>query len=308
MVADGAAWAQAYPTKALKVIVPFTPGSATDVIARAVSDRLGANLGQPIVVENRAGASGTIGAAVVAKSEPDGYTILVQSSSHTVTPTTYPYLPYDTARDLAGITPLAIQPNVLIIAPSKNIKSVQELVAAAKAKPGSINYASAGAGSATHLNAERFRIGAGIEGVHVPFKGTPEAMTEVMTGRVDYYFCPVVSALQHIKDGKLLGLAVGSPRRSAALPDLPTTVEAGVPNSDYLFWIGMLVPAKTPRDIVAKLHQEVQKAIASADVKERFAKLGAEAFPMTPEQFDKYIRDEIASNAALIKAAGIKVN
>jgi tripartite-type tricarboxylate transporter receptor subunit TctC len=297
------AWGQAWPAKPVRVIVPFTAGSATDVVARTVTERLSTQLGQPFVIENRPGAGGTIGAALVAKAEPDGYTILVQSSSHTVTPTTYPNLAYDTARDLAGITPLAVVPNVLVIAPSKGIRSVKELVAAARAKPGTFNYASAGAGSATQLNAERFRLGAGFEGVHIPFKGTPEALTEVITGRVDFYFCPVVSVLSYLKDGRLLGLAVGSSTRSSVLPDVPTTLEAGVPNSDYNFWVGMLVPSKTPRDIVRRLHQETIAALQSPEVRERFLKLGAEQQQMTPEQFDAAIRDEIVSNAALVKAA-----
>ena len=307
-LAPGAASAQAWPSKPIRIIVPFTPGSGTDIIARAISDRLSANLGQPVLVENRVGAGGTIGAGVVAKSDPDGYTVLVQSSSHTVNPFTFQSLPYDTQKDFSGVTFLAVLPNVLIISPAKGIKSVQELVAAAKAKPGTINYASAGSGSATHLNAEKFRLNAGFEGVHIPFKGSPEAVTEVMTGRVDYYFSPVVSALPQIKEGKVLALAVGSPTRSSILPDVPTTVEAGVPNSEYTFWVGMLVPAKTPRDVVKKLYEETQKAIASPEVKERFAKLGAEAMPMTPDQFDAYIREEMVVNEKLIKAAGIKAN
>jgi tripartite-type tricarboxylate transporter receptor subunit TctC len=304
----GFAHAQTWPTKPIRIIVPFTPGSGTDIVARAMSDRLSQNLGQPVLVENRPGAGGTIGAGVVAKADPDGYTVMVQSSSHTVNPFTFQSLPYDTLRDFAAVTPLASLPNVLIIAPSKNIKSVQELVAAAKAKPGSINYASAGAGSATHLNAEKFRIGAGIDAVHIPFKGSPEAITEVVTGRVDYYFAPVVSAMSQIQDGRVLALAVGSPKRASALPNVPTTVEAGVPNSEYNFWVGMLVPAKTPPDIVKRLAEETQKALASPEVRERLTKLGAEAMPMTPEQFDAYIRDEMASNEKLIKAAGIKAN
>ena len=302
------AGAQSWPVKPIRLIVPFTGGSGTDIVARTVSERLGANLGQPLVIENRPGAGGTIGAALVAKAEPDGYTVLVQSSSHTVTPTTYPTLPYDTVRDLAGVTPVASLPNVLIISPTKGIRSVAELVAAAKAKPGSLNYASAGSGSATHLNVERFRLGAGFEGVHIPFKGTPEAVTEVITGRVDVYFCPVVSALPYLKDGKVLGLAVGSSKRSSVLPDLPTTVEAGIANSDYNFWVGMLVPAKTPRDIINRLHAETVKALNAPDVKDRLAKLGAEPMIMSPGEFDKYIRDEIASNAVLIKAAKIETN
>ncbi len=298
--------AQNWPVKAIRVIVPFTAGSATDVVARTVTERLSLNLGRAIVVENRPGAGGTIGAAIVAKADPDGYTVLVQSASHTVTPTTYPSLPYDTERDLAGVTPLAMQPNVLVVAPSKGYTSVRGLVTIAQAHPGTINYASAGMGSATHLNAERFRLAAHIDAQHVPFKGTPEALTEVLTGRVDYYFCPVVSTLSYIHDGKLLALAVGSAKRSAVLPDIPTTVEAGVPNSAYNFWVGMFVPGKTPRAIVARLHDEVIRAIDSEDVRQRFARLGAEPFPLSPEQFDDYVHAEIVANAELIKAAHIK--
>ncbi len=305
---QSAAFAQAWPAKPIKVIVPFTGGSGTDIMARTVGERLAVQLGQPVLVENRPGAGGTIGMGLVAKAEPDGYTVLVHSSSYTVTPSTYSNLPFDTLRDLAGVTPLAFLPNVLVIAPSKGLRSVRELVAAAKAKPGSINYASAGLGSATHLNAERFRLGAAIEGVHIPFKGTPEALTEVITGRVDYYFCPVNAVLSHLKDGKLLALAVGSSRRSSALPEIPTTVEAGVPNSDYNFWVGMFVPGKTPRDIVNKLHQETIRALQSTEARERLAKLGAETWTMAPEQFDKHIREEIGSNATLVKAAGVKAN
>ena len=302
------AQAQTWPTKSLRVVVPFTAASATDVTARIVVERLSSQLGHTFVVENRPGAGGTIGVGVVAKAEPDGYSILVHSSSFTVTPSTYPDTPYNTLRDFAGITPLANLPNVLVIAPSRGIRSVKELVAAAKAKPGTLTYASAGAGSATQLNAERFRLGAGFEALHVPFKGTPEALTDILTGRVDYYFCPVISVLQFIKDGKLLALAAGSTKRSSALPDVQTTLEAGIPNSDYNFWVGMMVPAKTPRDIVTKLYQNTRNALQSPELKERMAKIGAEPMLMTPQEFDAYIKKEIGTNAALVKAAGIKVN
>lgn len=304
--AQPAAWAQSWPVKSVRIVVPFTPGSGTDIMARIVSEKLATQLGQPVVVENRPGAGGTIGAGLVAKAEPDGYTILVHSSSYTVTPSTYKDLPYDTLRDLTGVAPLGLLPNVLVIAPSKGIRSVKELVAAAKAKPGSMNSASVGIGSATHLNAERFRLGAGIEVVNVPFKGTPEALTEVITGRVDYYFCPVNAVLPFLKDGKVLALAVGSTKRSLALPDLPTTLEAGVANSDYNFWVGMFAPAKTPRDTVNRLYQETVKALNLPDVREKLERLGSEPMDYNPEQFNAYLRDEIASNAALVKAAGIK--
>jgi len=303
-----AASAQSWPAKAVHVVVPFTPGSATDIMARTVADKLSMNLGQTFVVENRPGAGGTIGGALVARSDPDGYMLLVHSSSYTVTPSTYKDLSYDTLRDLTGITPLGLLPNVLVIAPSKGIRSVKELVAAAKAKPGAMNAASIGVGSATHLNAERFRLGAGIEAVNIPFKGTPEALTEVMTGRVDYYFCPVNAVLPLLKDGKLLALAVGSTKRSIALPDLPTTLEQGVPNSDYNFWVGMFAPSKTPRDTINRLYREVVRALQSPDVREKLARLGAEPMDYNPEQFNAYIREEIVANAALVKAAGIKAN
>ena len=299
---------ETWPTKPLRIVVPFTAASATDITARLVAERLARQFGQNLVVENRPGAGGTIGIAVVARAEPDGYTILVHSSSYTVTPTTYPNAPYDTLRDLSGITPLANLPNVLVISPAKGIRSVKELVATAKAKPGTLNYASAGAGSATQLNAERFRLGAGFTATHVPFKGTPEALTEVLSGRVDIYFCPVIAVLPFIKEGKLLALAAGSTKRSSALPDVPTTLEAGIPNSDYNFWVGMFVPNKTPRAIKDKLYENTLRALTTPDTKERMDKLGAEPMVMTRAEFDAYIRNEIAINAALVKAAGVTVN
>jgi tripartite-type tricarboxylate transporter receptor subunit TctC len=299
--------AQTWPTKPIRIIVPFTPGSGTDIIARTVSEKLSPQLGQPIVIENRPGAGGTIGGAIVAKSEPDGYTLFVHSSSYTVTPSTYKDLPYDTLRDLTGVVPLGLLPNVLVMAPSKGIRSVKELVAAAKAKPGVLNSASVGVGSATHLNAERFRLGAGIDTVNIPFKGSPEALTEIVTGRVDFYFCPVNAVLPLLKDGKLVALAVGSSKRSLALPQLPTTLEAGVPNSDYNFWVGMFAPAKTPKETINRLYQETAKALHSEQVREKMSRLGAEPMDYNPEQFNTYIRGEIAANAALVKAAGIKI-
>src|SRR5215467_5763792 len=304
---SNAALAQSWPSKPIRVIVPFTPGSATDIMARTVTQRLSEQLGQPFVVENRPGAGGTLGVGAVAKADPDGHAILVHSSSYTITPTTYPNTAYDTVRDLVGITPLALLPQVLVISPAKTIGTVEDLVRAAKAKPGAMNYASAGVGTATQLNAERFRLGAGIEVVHVPFKGTPEALTEIIAGRVDYYFCPVNAVLPMIAEKTLLALAMGSTKRSAALPDLVTTLEAGVANSDYNFWVGMFVPSKTPREIVAKLHQEIAKALENKEVRDSMAKLGAEKMLMRPDEFDSYIRNEITTNAALVKAAGIPI-
>lgn len=302
-----AAHAQAgYPNKPIRVIVPFAAGSTTDIIARAISDKMSASLGQQLIVDNRGGASGTIGQAAVANAEPDGYTIMVHSSSHTVSPSTFAKLPFDTVTGFAGVTPISTTPNVLVIAPSKGIKTVQELLAKAKAAPGSMNFASAGQGSATHLNAEKFKMAAGIQATNIPFKGSAEAVNEVLAGRVDYYFSPIAPVIGQIKGGQLVPLAVGSPRRATALPDVPTTAEAGVPGSEFNFWIGMMVPAKTPRDIVNRLNAEVLKALALPEVKERFVQLGADAWTSTPEQFDAYIKAEITSNAALVKAAGLQ--
>jgi len=303
--AFGASAESIYPAKPIRVIVPFAAGSTTDIIARAITDKMSTSMGQPVVIDNRGGASGTIGQQAVATAAPDGYTIMIHSSSHTVSPSTFAKLPFDTVHDFAGITPISTLPNALVISPSKNIKTLKELVAAAKAKPGTINFASAGQGSATHLNAEKFKLAAKIDATNIPFKGSADAVTEVLAGRVDYYFSPIAPVIGQIREGQLLALAVGSPKRAAALPDVPTTAEAGVPGSEFNFWIGMMAPAKTPRDIVNRLHDEVVKALATPEVKERFAKLGADAWTLKPEQFDAYIKDEIATNATLVKAAGL---
>ncbi len=303
---SGAAWAQTYPNKPVRVIVPFTAGSTTDIIARAISDKLSASLGQTVIVDNRAGAGGTVGAAAVAAAPADGYTVLIHSSSHTVSPSTFSKLPFDTLKDFAGVTPIAQLPNVLVTSPKNPAHSLGELLAYARANPGRLNYASAGSGSATHLNAEKFKMQGKFFAVHIPYRGSPEAVNDVMAGRVDYYFSPVAPVLAQIKEGQLRALAVGSAKRSGALPDIPTTAEAGVPGSEFNFWIGMMVPGKTPRDIVNRLQVEVEKALASPDVKERFTRLGAEAWSMKPEQFDAYLKDEIDSNAKLVKNAGLQ--
>ena len=294
-----------YPSKPIRVVVPFAPGSTTDIIARAITDKMAASMGQQLVVENKAGASGTIGQAQVAAAAPDGHTIMIHSSSHTVSPSTFAKLPFDTLTAFAGVTPISATPNVLVISPAKGIRSVQDLVAAARSRPGGLNFASAGQGSATHLNAEKFKLAAGISATNIPFKGSAEAVTEVVAGRVDYYFSPIAPVIGQIRAGTLVPLAVGSSRRASALPDVPTTAEAGVPGSEFNFWIGMMVPAKTPREIVNRLHAEVLKALALPEVKERFQQLGADPWTMTPEQFDAYIRAEIASNGPLVKAAGL---
>lgn len=293
--------------QAIKFVVPFTAGSGTDVVARLLGERLAPALGTTIVVDNRAGAGGTLGAAVVAKSPADGYTLLVHSAGHLVNPAIYTSLPYDTLKDFAGITALASLPNVLVTPPGR-FKDLHDLVEQAKSKPGTLNYGSAGNGSATHMNAEVFRFAAGLQAQHVPFKGTPEALNETMAGRIDWFFAPMVSALSLVQSGKLKALAVGTARRSDVLPQVPTTVEAGVPGSEYLFWVGLFAPARTPAAIVERLHDEVAKIMSSPDMKERLDKLGAEPFLMSPTVFDKFIVDETAKSQQIVRAAGIKAN
>lgn len=306
-LAAGLAQAQgAYPNKPIRFIVPFTAGSGTDVIARTVGDTMARGLGQPIVIENKPGAGGTIAAAQVAKGEADGYTVLIHSSSHAVNPAIYPSLPFDTVKDLTGVTPLAALPNVMVVSPERGWKSVADVLAAARARPGQLNYASAGIGSATHLNAEKFKLQAGFDAVHVPFKGTPEAVSDVIGGRSDWYFAPLSAALPLIKDGKLQALAVSTPQRTAALPQVPTTLEAGVPGSDYIFWVAMIVPAATPAAVVRRLNEEAHKALANPEVKERLTRLGAEPLPMAPDAFNAFIRTEMESAARVAKAANLK--
>jgi len=304
-----AAAAQSWPTaQPIKAIITFSAGSASDVIARAVFDQVSAQIGQTIVVENRVGAGGTLGANVVAKAPPDGYTLLVHTSSHTVTAATFAQLPYDTAKDFAAVIPLANLPNVLIVAKAKGYQSARELVEAAKAKPGSFNYASAGAGTASHFNAERFKLAAKFDAQHVPFKGAPEALREIVAGRVDFYFVPLLPAKGLIEEGQLAALAVSSSRRATALPDVLTTVEAGFPNSEFNFWVGVLMASKTPAPIVERLHNEIKAALANPAVKERLTRLGADPMPLTSREFDALIQKEIISNIDLVKAANIKVN
>lgn len=304
----GGASAQDWPSKQpIRLITPFPPGSAIDTIARPIFERVGRQIGQSFVFEAKPGAGGTLGMAAAAKAEPDGYTLLVNSSVQSIVPSTHTKLPFDTVRDFAGVIPLAQFPNVLVV-PMSRAKTVQELITTAKAKPGDLTYGSGGVGAATHLNAERFRLSAGFEAVHVPFKGAPEALREVLGDRIDFYFAPLSSAVPLIQSHRIRGVAVSGLARSAALPDIPTTLEAGYPNSDYVFWIGVLAPSATPPASVARLHDEIAKAIREPEVQQHLTKLGAEPMPKTPTEFDAYIRAEIASNGAVVKAAGIKPN
>jgi tripartite-type tricarboxylate transporter receptor subunit TctC len=299
--------AQAWPSRTIRVIAPFSAGSTVDVVGRLLLEPLSQQLGQTLVLENRVGAGGMTGATLVARAEPDGYTLLINSSAHSAIPAIYPNVAYDATRDFAAVSSLGSSPNVTVVSPAKGFKTLKDLVAAAKSKPGGLTYATAGVGSATHLSTERFRVAAGFEAVHVPFKGMPEALTEVMTGRVDFSCSSIAPAVPLIRDGKLIALAVTTPKRSPALPDVPTSIEAGYPNSDYTFWLGMFLPAKTPREIVDRLHREVQKALQASAMEKRLAQTGIDPMPITPQAFDALIKKEVAENIALVKAAGIKV-
>jgi tripartite-type tricarboxylate transporter receptor subunit TctC len=301
-----AAQAQTWPEKPVHIIVAFTPGSATDVMGRAISNELSAKLGQPVIVENKPGAGGTIAATLVAKAPADGYTLLLNSSGHTVSPWIYDKLGYDTAKDLSGVSLIGRQPNIMVISPDKPWKSVNDLVKQAKEQPGKLSFASAGVGSATHINGEKFKAAAGIDILHVPYKGTPEALNDVMGGRVEYFFSPIVSALSLIRDKRVVALANGSPKRSSLLPDVPTTEEAGYKNSGYDYWAGVFAPAGTPPAVLDKLNKAMVEVLAMPEVKERLSKVGADPAPTSPKELDALVVRELAEYRELVKAAGIK--
>jgi tripartite-type tricarboxylate transporter receptor subunit TctC len=301
-----AATAQSFPSKPMRIIVPFTPGSATDTMARPVAEKLAASLGQQVVVENRPGAGGSIGIAALSKSPADGYTLAVVSTGHVVNPVLYANLPYDTLRDFNGVSPLATLPSVLVVSPALGVRNVQDLVAMAKSRPGQLNYATAGVGSGAHISAEKFRMAVGIDAVHVPLKGSPESLTETMGGRTHFTWTPISTAVGQIRGGQLLALAVSTPRRSPAFPDVPTIAEAGFQRGEFNFWVGMLAPAGTPGEVVQRLNREIQRALQSPDMSERLAKLGAEPMSMSPEQFDSFIKEEYQVLGEVMRASGVK--
>jgi len=301
--ANGSSQADEWPSRSIRAVIPLSAGSAADVVPRIIFEQMSAQLGQSIVVENKPGASGSIAARFVASADADGYTLLAHSTAHVISPSTVANLSYDPIKDFSAVAPLGNLPLVLVIAPSQGIKTVQELVALGKTRP--ITFGSIGTGSPIHLAMERFRLSAGFQEQAIPFKGAPEALLEVMTGRVDVYYSPVTAALPFIREGKLLALAVSSPTRSPTLPDVPTTLESGYPNSDYRFWIGVFVPVKTPGDVVSKINAEIQKAVQMPGVADKLTKLGVQPMAMSTEQFDKFVKDELRINAELAKAAGL---
>jgi tripartite-type tricarboxylate transporter receptor subunit TctC len=298
--------AQQYPTRPVKMIVPFSPGSGVDVPARIAAEKLSQALGQSFVVENRTGAGGTIASAFVASAAPDGYTLLVNSSAHTLYPSLYNSLSFDPAKDLVPVVTIAEVPLLMVVSPEKGWRSLKDLVAYAKANPGALTYGSAGVATTTHVSFERLRASAQFTGVHVPFKGTPEAITEVIAGRIDVTYTTVFAATPGIRSNKLVPIALAGRKHSALLPDVPTSVEAGFPDSDYTVWVGILAPAQTPRPIMARLSDEMMKALATAETGERIAKAGLEPLALPIEQFQAATRAEFASNQVLVKAAGIK--
>src|ERR1700742_3861516 len=268
-----AAHADDWPTHVIKATIPFGAGSATDVVPRLVFDRLAAELGQPIVVENRPGAGGTLGTALVVKADPDGYTVLAHSSALTIAPAIFPDLSFDASRDLKGVLMIGSSPNVMIVSPQRPWKTVQDFIVDAKAKPGSASFGSVGVGSAVHISAEKFRLAAGIEATHVPYRGGAEVIADVIAGRIDFYFCPLATALPLIHDGRVRALLVSTATRVADLPDVPTPREAGLENAESVTWLGVFMPAKTPRDIVEKFHAAGAKLLAEPEMQERLRKL-----------------------------------
>ncbi len=303
--AAGLALAQTFPSKTIRLVSGVSPGSASDTMARILADKLAASLGQPVIVENRLGAGGLIAAQQVARAEPDGHMISIYTSAYTIAPLLTPGV--ITPDELTPVAAIAVVPTTLVVRPG-TFRTLDELVAAAKAKPGSLIATSAGVGSSTHMNLERFRIASGIKVLHVPMKGAPDALTEVLGGRADMYFALTFQVANYVKEGKLVALGMGSAKRSALLPDVPTTVEAGYPNSDYNFWVGALVSSRTPKDIVERLHKEITAAVNLPEVRAQFLKLGADPLTMTQAEFEKMIRDEFEANARLVKEANLKAN
>lgn len=302
----GMAQADSWPSRLIKATIPFGAGSAADVVPRLVFDRLSAELGQAIVVENRPGAGGTIGTAAIAKADADGYNILAQSSALSISPAIYPKLPFDITKDLSSALMIGVSANVMIVPVSRPWKTVQDFIADARARPGGIAFGSVGVGSATHISAEKFRLAAGIETTHVPYRGGAEVIADILGGRIDFYFCPLATALPLIKEGRVRALVISTSKRVTDLPDVPTPAEAGLKNAESIFWLGVFMPAKTPRDIIEKFYHAGIKLLAEPSMQESLAKLGIEPLPMTPAEMDAFVAREVAENLEVIKAAGIK--
>ena len=305
-LAAGGALAQNYPTKPVRLIISFTPGSSTDIVGRAVAAKLQEMWGQPVIAENRPGAGGTVGSEFVVRSDPDGYTLLANSSAHAANPGIYKDMRYDTMRDFVNLALLGGGPNVLIVSPDSGWKSLKDFVDAAKQNPGKLNFSSAGIGSGTHFNLEKLKIATGIDVTHVPYKGTPEAIGDTIANRVCCYWAPLNAALPHVTGGKATALAVSSAQRSPLLPSVPSVAEQGYAGFDYTLWVGLWGPAKMPQDIAQKINKDVNAALASPDLKERLTRLGTVPGNLTIPQFTDFVKSEIEETSKILKAAGIK--
>lgn len=298
---------QKFPSKPIRIIVPFSAGSQTDILARMIGQKMFENWGQQVVVDNRPGAGGRLASEIMLNANPDGHNLMMQSASHAANAALYRKLPYDTVKDFSGVTQVASVPNVLVVAPSQNIKSVKELIALAKAKPGQINFGSAGLGSGTHINGEQFKLAAGIDVAHIPYKGTPEALTDTVTGRIHYFFSPLVPALPFIRDKRLVPLAVSTAKRSPVLPDVPTIAEAALPGFEFDLWYGLLASSKTPKPILEQLSKEVARILALPDIRERMLRDGAVPKSSTPQEFDAFIKSEVDKLGKVVRASGAKI-
>jgi tripartite-type tricarboxylate transporter receptor subunit TctC len=299
--------AENYPTRPVRMIVPFTAGSATDLLARRIAFKMTDAWNQQVVIDNRGGAGGSVGSNIVAKATPDGYTLLAHSIAYAMNAALYAKLPFDPIKDLTGVSQMIISTSLLVVAPSLGVKSVKELIALAKQKPGQLNFSSSGVGSGMHLNGEQFRFAAGIDVVHVPYKGVPEQLVDVVTGRNHYVLTPLVPALPFIRDGRLLALAVSTPRRAAILPDVPTIAEAALPGYEFQAWFGVFAPTGTPRPIVNQISKEIARIVELPDIKKQFLAQGEEGRASTPEEFTRFVRAEIEKTRTIVKRAGIRV-
>ena len=298
---------QVYPTKPIRMLVPFTAGSATDLIARRLAFKMSDQWNQQVVVDNRGGAGGSVASNIVAKANPDGYTLLVHSIAYAMNAALYANLPFDPVKDLAGVSQITITTSLLAVAPTLEVKSVKELIALAKQKPGQLNFSTSGVGSGMHLNSEQFRFAAGIDVVHVPYKGVPEQLVDTVTGRIHYLLTPLVPALPFIRDGRLLPLAVTTARRVAILPEVPTMAEAALPGYEFQAWFGVFAPAAAPRPVVNQISREIARIVELPDIKKQFLTQGEEGKPSTPEEFSRFVRTEIEKIRAIVKRAGIRV-
>jgi tripartite-type tricarboxylate transporter receptor subunit TctC len=300
--------AQTYPDRPIRWISPWPPGGSNDIFSRALAQKFTESMGQPVIVDNRPGAAGTVGSGFAAKQPGDGYTIVLGSSpTHAIAPSLYAQLPYDPLKDFAPVTLVAVVPNVLVVHPSLPVKDVKELIAYAKANPGKLNFASAGNGSTQHLSGELFKTLTGVDIVHVPYKGTAPALNDLLAGQVQLAFDNMTTLLPHIESGKLRALGVTPSKRSPALPDVPTIAEAGVPGYEASVWFGTFVGAGTPPAVIAKLHDETVKALASPDLKKSMAGFGAEVYALGPAEFQAFLRQDVAKWARVVKAADVKL-